>query len=269
MAIGQPNWSRKQDFFREIPVTKIILMLWALVFLTTIAIPAPVLRLLAFIPGAMPNTITGLITYPLLIFGPGEIINLLISGYMLWLFGGSLERGWGARTYLLLLIAANAAAALLWSLGVFIFSGRLVVLAGPWLMISSVIVAWAWINPEETIMLWFVLPLKAKWIGWLDIALLYFLFPSSQGARGWPVFILGFFALGGVAVAYGYDWYRRRWGWIPRRRQPASRKVIRHPSSTPFGAALRPFREWQRRRRIARLQRSFHLDDDEKGRGAR
>ena len=141
----------------------------------------------------------------------------------------------------------------------------------PWMMISSVIVAWAWLNPEQTILFWFVLPLKAIWIGWLDIVLLYFLFPSSRGVAGWPVFILGFFALGGVGVALGYDWYRRKWGWIPRNRapkQPSRNKPIRHPSSTPWGLLTRPLREWQRRRRIAQLQRTFRFEDEEKNKGA-
>jgi hypothetical protein len=136
------------------------------------------------------------------------------------------------------------------------------VLASPWLLISTTVVAWAWLNPEATVLFFFVIPMKAKWIGWLDIALLYFMFPPHIGALQ---FILGFFALGGVAVAYGYTRYRQVWGWIPRRpKEPATRRSLRHPAANPFQALLRPFREWQRRRRIAYLKRTFHLDDDDK-----
>lgn len=271
MAAPQQNWARGQEFFREIPVTKIIIGLWTLVFLATIVAPGPIISVLYFTPTKMPNAITGLLTYPLLIVGPFEIINLLINALMLFWFGASLERSWGARNYVLFLLAANIAAALLWTAGFMLLGGAVTRLGGPWLMISSVIVAWAWLNPDETIMFWFVLPLKAKWIGWLDIALLYFLFPASQGVSGWPTLILGFFAMGGVAVAIAYVWYRHKWGWIPQRpRAKASsptRRVIRHPSSTPLGGLMRPFREWQRRRRIAQLQKTFNFDDEGKGRG--
>ena len=204
MAVPDQGWTRGQDFFRTTPATVVIMAIWVLVFLATI-IDTRIGLLLAYIPTKFPNAITGLVTYPLLIFGPGEIINLLFAGFMLYQFGGSLERGWGTRTYVLFLLASNIAAALLWTAGFFLFAHELPMMMGPWLMISSVIVAWAWINPDETILFWFVLPLKARWIGWLTIVLLYFLYPHSQGVGGWPLFILGFFALGGVAVAVGYD----------------------------------------------------------------
>jgi hypothetical protein len=115
-------------------------------------------------------------------------------------------------------------------------------------------------------MFWFVLPLKAKWIGWLDIALLYFLFPLGQGVAGPAIFILGFFALGSVAVAYAFARYHRDWAWILRSdyRQKPNRRVLRHPSSTFFGSLTRPWREWQRRRRIAYLQKTIRFDEDRK-----
>ncbi len=265
MAGPQQGWTRGQEFFRSTPATVVIIALWVVVFLAAIITSGSIFHFLEYNPFSMPNAITGLVTYPLII---GGIINLLINGLMLYWFGGSLERGWGTRTYVLFLLAANVAAALLWTLGCALFGG-LAILASPWLMISSVIVAWAWLNPEQTILFWFVLPLKARWIGWLDIVLLYFLFPSSQGVGGWRFFLLGFFALGGVGVAIGYDWYRRKWGWIPRRPRESkpSRRVIRHPSSTPLGVMMRPVREWQRRRRIAKLERTFNFDDEEKHKG--
>jgi len=267
MAGLQPGWTRGQEFMRYIPATVVIIALWVLVFLATILAPNTIGPLLAFTPIRFPAALLGLITYPLLIGGSGDIINLFIVSFMLYQFGGSLERSWSTRPYVLFLLASNIAAAVLWTIGLSLF-GQIPILGGPWLMISTVIVAWAWVNPEETILFMFVLPMKARWIGWLDIAVLFFLFPHSQRVGGWPIFILGFFALGGVAVAIGYDWFRRTWGWIPRRRgsKPA-RRIIRHPSSTLLGVLLRPYREWQRRRRITKLERTFRFNDDEKRKG--
>lgn len=264
MSVPQSNWAQGQDFFRDIPVTKIIIVIWAVTTLLGY-IAGRYLDYLTFQP-VFPFFLTGLVTYSLVMVG---IINLLIGGFVFWMFGGSLERGWGSRTYLLFLLVSNIVAALFWALGVWLVTGDLAKLATPWLMLSSVVVAWAWINPEETIMLYFVLPLQAKWVGWLSIIILYFTFPSMVRASGWQFLVLGFFSLGGVAVALGYDWYRRKWAWIPRRREqaPQRKNIIRHPSSTPVGALLRPFREWQRRRRIGQLQRTFNFDDDERKKG--
>lgn len=257
MAVPQQKWSQGQEFFRDIPVTKIVIGIWLISFLSSV-LGAPLAEILAFIPGRMPNTITGLVTYPLAI-GP-DFIGLLLNGLMLFWFGGSLERMWGTRNYLWFLIGTSIASAVIWQLGALLVFRQPTPMATPWLLISSAIVAWAWINPEQTILLWFVLPVKAKWIGWVTLALLFFTFPP--GGMGIGRLILGVFALGGPAFAYAFLWYQRKWAWIPRRSRPKpSSRTLRHPASGPFASLLRPYREWQRRRRANKLQRTFKLDD--------
>ena len=268
MATYRSSWAQGEAFFREIPVTKLIILCWVISFLVTFFVsPEPLARWLVFDPTRFPNAISGLATYPLLV--GGSIISVLIDGLMLYWFGGSLERSWGAARYVLFLLATDAAAALLWLGGVLLFGGSPAAGASgtPWFLISSVIVAWAWLNPDETILFWFVLPLQARWIGWLTIALLYFNYASLSPVNGVLKVLLGCFALGGVAASWAYVHYQRTWGWIPRRRPEAKPKsrVLRHPSSTFFGALTRPWREWQRRRRIAHLQRTFILEDEDQG----
>jgi membrane associated rhomboid family serine protease len=261
MAVPQPSWgSRGENFFRTIPITKAILLLMVVTFLVNISTNGLLGGLMAYIPFRFPNGLTGLFTYPFVI---GSIITLLISGYMMYMFGGSLERSWGRRLYFVFLTSATATAALVWTVGASLFGGNPTI-TGPWLMVSAVIVAWAWLNPEETILLWFVLPIKAKWIGWLTIVILYFTFPRVAGIQ---FFILGFFALGGVAVAYAYVRYKRDWEWIlrPENRARPNSRVIRHPSSTFTGSLTRPWREWQRRRRIAHLQRTLLIEEEDAG----
>jgi membrane associated rhomboid family serine protease len=261
MSVPQGSWSKGGGFFREIPATKVIALLMAASFLAAIVTRGSVNAMLDFQPFALPNTLTGIVTYPLVFGGAGDLINLLLSGLMLWWFGGSLERSWGARRYLVFLLIADAAAALLWTAGVWLFHGPPPVIAGPWLMIATVITAWAWLNPEETILFWFVLPMRAKWIGWLTILLLFFLYPAYHGFGDARLLVLGFFALGGVAVSYLYARYHRDWVWILRPR-PSPARRLRHPSSTPLGSLLRPWREWQRRRRIAHLQQTLIIDEE-------
>lgn len=259
MAVPQSSWQRGEEFFRTTPVTKVIIIIWVVSFVASL-LRVPLADRLAFHPSTSPLALIGLITYPLAVgLNP---LTLLFAGLMLWWFGASLERSWLSRTYLLFLIGVTVAEALLWEVGVFLFTGHLIGLDGPWLMLSSIIVAWAWLNPEQTIMFWFVLPLKAKWVGWITIAADFIFLPLSITGPSLLLPVLGIFALGGPAAAYGYVWWRRKWGWIPRRRGQTSRRtVVRHPSSTIWGAMTRPFREWQRRRRVAKLQKTFRIDD--------
>jgi len=280
MAVPQPHWSRSQDFFRDEPATKIIILLWVIVFIGDLITNRLLSSLLLFSPVIIPNAITGLLTYSLI---PGGIIALIFGGIIMYQFGGSLERSWGTRTYLLFLLATNISMAVVWVLGVWLLGMLLSVfgVSGPtvssialgslWPMLSAIIVAWAWLNPEEQVLFYFLFPMKAKWLGWASIAMLYVL---GTPVGGLLLLIYGPFFLGGVAFAAYYVWYRRKWGWVVRRRQEnkaaaaPSRRVLRHPSSTPLGAFLRPFREWQRKRRIAHLQRTFNFEDEEKNRGA-
>jgi hypothetical protein len=249
------RWTERTpgSFWRDLPVTKGILLLWVLSFLGSFGGVTP---WLAFRPLEWPFMLTGLLTYPLAI---GEnIIGLLLNGLMLYWFGGSLERSWGWRRYLGFLLLTNVTAVLIWEIGAWLVLRALPAVATPWLMLTSVIVAWAWLNPEETILFWFVLPLKAKWIGWLSIAILFFTFPRMYvpDAR---VFLLGFFALGGVAMALLYARHQRLWGWVPKpqRAEKRTRGPIRHPNSTFWGRLTAPWREWKRRRNIAHLKRTI------------
>ena len=123
--------------------------------------------------------------------------------------------------------------------------------------------AWASQSPEEYANIWGVLPIKAKYLGWAVVLLFFFLFPAFHGIDGFATLLFGVFALGGPAVGYFYARYQRDWGWVPRpaRAKPA-RRVMRHPASSPFAALTRPFREWQRRRRVAKLQRMLPTNED-------
>ncbi|MHB9133675.1 MAG: DUF1751 domain-containing protein [Armatimonadota bacterium] len=261
MAVPGQRWANETgNFFLSIPVTKVIILIWVVSFLASLA-KLPLNEYLVFDPGFLvPGVIPGIVTYPLAM--GDNLFGLLLNGLMLFWFGGSLERRWSSGKYLLFLCLVNVAAAVVWETGTLIFLHGLTQLSSPWLMISSVIVAWAWLDPEQTILLYFILPLKAKWVGWITIAFLYF----SAPIRGPLFFVMGFFQLGGVAAALAYVWYQKRWGWIPRRPRapkgtPKPRNVIRHSASSPLAGLLRPFREWQRRRRVANLQRTIKFDD--------
>lgn len=264
MGYPQPTWSRQNEFFRATPITVTVIGIWILCFLIS-AVGFPLLvRLFAFLPTQIPNVVTGFFTYPLVMpagSGASGIINLLFAGLMLFMFGGSLERAWGAKGYLYFLIGATLAAALMWELGLLLLFRQLQPLADPWLLIASVVVAWAWSNPEQTILLYFVLPIKARWVGWLTIALLFFSYASMTVGASPLLPIVGVFSLGGVGFALGYIWYQRKWAWIPRQRNKKTSRAITHPSSTSWGSFTRPYREWQRKRRIAHLQRTIHFDD--------
>jgi hypothetical protein len=171
----------------------------------------------------------------------------------MWLFGGSLERAWGRGDYLRFLILVTVATALgLW-VGAGLL-GRSATLVGLGLPLAAATVAWAAINPSERLLLYFVLPIQARWLAVGVAVLVFFSFP----------FPLGAFALVGCALAW---WYVRRGrllmvgpmgGGSPRR---ASRRM----SERERPATLNPFalyRRWRLRRQFTRLMRGSAVRDD-------
>lgn len=195
------------------------------------------------------------LTYPLVF--TGSILGLLLGGYVFWLFGGSLERGWGRRDYLVFLALVSAAPAIaLWIGGG--LTGRTVILSGPWLPLAAATVAWAAINPYERLLLYFVIPIEARWIGVLAAVLVLFSSP----------FPLGIFALAGCGVAW---WYVRqgRYSLLRGRSRPAwdppqrPRREGPHPLLNP----LAWYRRWRQRKQFRRLIDSSDLRDLDEGKG--
>lgn len=193
-----------------------------------------------------------LLTYPLI--GGGGILWVLLGGYMMWLFGGSLERAWGTVDYIRFLVLVTVATAG----GVWIGAtliGRVASLAGLALPLAATTVAWAAVNPSERLLLYFVLPVEARWLAVGAAVLVFFSF----------AFPVGLFALGGCAVAW---WYVRTGRYAlsgglsggaisrrPRRARGPERKRTLNP--------LALYRRWRLKRQFSRLMRGSTLRDDE------
>lgn len=180
-----------------------------------------------------------LLTYPLV--ASGHVLWLLIGGYMLWMFGGSLERSWGRRDYAVFLALVSAGAALMLWAGGAIF-GRGTMLAGLWLPLASTITAWSVINPRERLLLYFVIPMEARWLGIVASVLVFFSFPVP----------FGLFALAGPGLAW---WFvregRYRLAGSVQGGGPA-RRTARPMTINPITL----LRRWRMKRQFMRLVQS-------------
>lgn len=146
------------------------------------------------------------LTYPLVTYEP---FTLLFAGYWLWIVGGALERSWTSSSFLRFFAGVTAATSVgLWVGGLLLGASGLeqsgvVQLSSLWLPLAALTVAWCLLNPNQIVLLGFVLPIPGRVLMWITIALTYFWFAMGFGAP-W----LGFFALSGVGTAYLYT--RRR-----------------------------------------------------------
>lgn len=103
-----------------------------------------------------------------------SFLFILLSLYFYFFLGTALENHWGSarfNIYYAIGILGNIAA------------GFLMGYATNYFLNLSLMLALAVLYPEMEIMLFFVIPVKLKWIGWLDGALLIYEFVIAS----WPV----------------------------------------------------------------------------------
>lgn len=239
------NWL----FVDRIPVTKLIIISNVLAFLL-MALFRPVsgaLGLLAFSSDwvmAQPWTV---FTYPLIGVG-GNPINMLFAGYWMWVAGGSLERAWGTRTFILYFFGMCAISAVGLLIGGMV-SGVGTSAVGLWLPLAGVTVAFAMMNPEQQILFFFIIPLKLKYLALLDVVLVLVAYSQSG-------LLLGVFALAGCAFSY---WYVRRGRSISYRSpRPTTRsnnvvRLYRKPSPLSKLNPLRWIKDYREKKRLRRL----------------
>lgn len=105
------------------------------------------------------------------------IWGLIGAWFMMWI-GRGLEEAWGAfrvNVYVIGGIAAMTAGAL-----IFGYTG-----SGFWLF-QTLLFAFAVFYPNEEILLFFILPVKIKWVAMLSAAMMFFVFIGDAGQR-WPI----------------------------------------------------------------------------------
>ena len=148
-------------------------------------------------------------------------IALFFDLLVLYIMGAVLEELWGTWDFLafyVLSLAGSAAVGLAMNYP----------LMGAYFLTYSLLFAYAHTFPEQTFLIFFVLPVKVKWIAWFAAGLLavgvVMRSPTSLAA------------LGGVVVALAYYWLRHGPARIlPRRVAPTA---FRPPVSDGGGEAL-------------------------------
>ena len=125
---------------------------------------------------------------------------LLISLYFYYWIGSTLERQWGTAKFNLYYISG----ALLTVLGVVLASlitgNPYLTAAGTGYVNLSMFFAFAFLFPDTTVLLFFILPVRMKWLAYLDGALFAFDIIKAIGAHNWAGVVLPIVALLHFAV---------------------------------------------------------------------
>lgn len=142
--------------------------------------------LIAFSPDAiLHGQVWRLITF---VFMPlaGDPFSLLLSLYFYWWIGSSLEREWGTAKF-----------TIFYGIGVLlnIVVGFFLGFATITYVNLSLFFAFATLFPEMRVLLLFIIPVKIKWLAWLDAALFAWSIISSLFALNWVGVVIPIIAI--------------------------------------------------------------------------
>lgn len=176
--------------------------------------PFPIAQYLALSPwGILQGFIWQFLTYIFVV--PGGIsfffvIYLLFVVYLLWMMGSTLLQRVGTKALVTFFFTVVLLSGII-ALAVSFLTGGFMPLEGATPLLYAVLVSWACFHPDQQLLLFFVFPVKAKWLVTGLIAITVF---SDAAGQNW-VNLTGNLAGAGIGFAYTHLFWMRE--WQPRR----------------------------------------------------
>ena len=136
------------------------------------------------------------------IFVPGysSPFSLLISLYFYYWIGSTLERQWGTAKFNLYYFSGMLLTVVGTILASLITGNHFLTVAGTTYVNLSMFFAFAFLFPNAQVLLFFIIPVKMKWLAYLDAALFAFDIIGSIGRHDWAGVVLPVVALLNFAV---------------------------------------------------------------------
>ena len=124
----------------------------------------------------------------------GIVIFVIFELYFLWLFGEGLEQKWGSFKFNIFYFIGALAT---------ITVGLITGFATNTYLNLSLFLAFAIIYPDFEMLLFFVLPVKIKWIGLLDAAIMLYFFIMGD----WTTKLLILISFANIILFFGKDFF--------------------------------------------------------------
>lgn len=177
------------------PAVKVLIIVNAIVFLAQSLAGFPTPRAFGLVPYQIlhKGAFWQLVTY---MFLHGGLLHVAFNMFALWMFGSQLERVWGTRRFLRYYFITGIGAGLI---NVLFNASSLIPTIGASGAIFGLLLAYGVLFPNNLILLYFFIPIKAKYFVILFAALEFFM------ARSYATDGVAHFAhLGGMAVGFLY-----------------------------------------------------------------
>ena len=148
----------------------------------------------------------------------GNMLFFALSLYFYWFIGSALEREWGSGKFTLFYLLG-----VVLNIIVGLFSGY----ASMGYVNLSLFFAFATLYPELQFLLFFLLPVKAKWLGWIDGALFLLMILGNLIGGQWAMALAAVIAILNYAIFF---WEEISY-LLQRGRRSTSRKTMNFKQS--------------------------------------
>ena len=132
-----------------------------------------------------------------------DLLHVFFNMFVLWMFGSELESIWGRKSFLQYYFLTGIGSGLVWLL--LNFSNANYVLAGASGAVYGVLLAFGMMFPNRTVYLYFLLPIKVKYLVMILVATEFFLSMNSTSDISHITHL--------SAVLIGYIYLRSYWRW--------------------------------------------------------
>jgi membrane associated rhomboid family serine protease len=166
--------------------------------------------------GLVPDLVWGhgfvwqLVTY---MFLHGSLWHILMNMFILWMFGAELERTWGSREFTKFYFVAGIGAGIInVLLAALRPSTANVPIIGASGAIYGLLVAYAMLFPERYVYVYFLIPVKVKYLVMFLVAVEFFSTYQPDGVAHFAH--LGGALVGFLYLRYDFRWRLKRWSLI-------------------------------------------------------
>ncbi len=166
------------------------------------------------------------VTYQFLHGGP---MSLFFGTLILYILGSALEGEWGTGEFAAFWLVASLGA----SLAALVTGNALI--SGGVLTGISMLFAYAWLYPDVQFFIFFVVPVKVKWLAWLALAGLAWGFVQSV-ASGRPG--LGLVQVAGSAAGFLFFWLRHHGRFHAKKAAREAVSAVKSAGAVRADAAL-------------------------------
>lgn len=183
-------------FIPKMGLTIPLVSLHFVFFFLVVADPVKTRAIFAFIPRQALTAPWSFVTYQFLHAGP---VGLFLGALSLWILGSALEAEWGTGEFTVFWLVATLGGSLsAWAVGTPLTSD-------PFVVPVSMLFAYAFLFPEMQFLMFFVVPVKVKWIAWLTAGFLAWGLVGDWSSRGLGPALV---RLAGASAGFLFFWAR-------------------------------------------------------------